>query len=113
MSKLVQQLVDNAYTLTEAYIRTHDASLLDVIKGLLSAAKEELAAQPSIFPALPALPVRHPDSLLPQVTAYAAPDVNFPWSGIGTTSTTITVGTDSTTSDKVVVTYGDPSDLDT
>lgn len=109
MSKLVQQLIDNAYTLTEAYERTHDASLLAVIKGLLAAAKEELSVQPSIFPALPALPTRHPDSLLPSITAYAAPDVNWPWSGIGTTSTTLTVGTDATTSDKVLVTYRDLS----
>lgn len=111
MLKVVQQLIRNANLLTDAYLRTKDASLLEIIKSLLSAAEEELAAQPqtvlspSIFPALPELPTRQPDRLFPSITAYAVPDVNGPWLGTGTTSTTLTVETASTVSDKILVVY--------
>jgi hypothetical protein len=108
MSKLAQQLLDNAISLTDVYARTHEEALLDIIKSLLAAVKDELLAQPGIFPslpALPALPSRHPDSLLPQVTAYAVPPVGeYPWVGTCTTSTTLMVEPDSLVAARVVVT---------
>jgi hypothetical protein len=111
MSKLAQQLLDNAISLTAAYVRTKDESILEIIQSLLGAVKEELSTQPGIFPALPALPSRHPDSLLPQVTAYAAPDVNgYPWVGTCTTSTTLSVGSALPMSDHIVINSGPPRD---